>query len=88
MNQFLWGVLAALSLVVAVFFWRFWRRTRDAVFVGLAAGFTLLTIHWAALGIVNPNDETRHYLYLVRFFGFLVMIAGVVAKNRSPRRRL
>jgi hypothetical protein len=87
-NQFLWGVLAALSLVVAVFFWKFWRRTRDALFVGLAAGFALLTIHWAALGVVNPSDETRHYLYIVRFFGFVVMIAGVIAKNRSPRRPL
>jgi Na+/proline symporter len=87
-NQFLWGVLAALSLVVAIFFWKFWRRTRDAVFMGLALGFALLTVHWAALGVVNPSDETRHYLYVVRFFGFIVMIAGVVEKNRSPPRPL
>jgi hypothetical protein len=83
MNQFLWGMVAALSLVAAVFFWKFWRRTRETLFVALAAGFGLLAAHWAALGVLNPGDETRHYLYIVRFLAFVVMIAGVVAKNRS-----
>lgn len=86
MNQFLWGALTALSFVATTFFWKFWQRTRDSVFLGLAAGFFLITVHWAALAIVTPNDETRHYLYVLRFLGFVVMIAGVVAKNRSPRR--
>jgi Na+/proline symporter len=86
MNLFLWGMLAALSLVAAAFFWKYWRRTRDGLFLGLAAGFGLLTVHWVALSMVNPSDETRHYLYIVRFLAFVVMIAGVVAKNRSPRR--
>ncbi len=83
MNQFLWGIVAALCLVAAAFFWKFWRRTRETLFVALAAGFGLLAAHWAALGILNPGDETRHYLYIVRFLAFVVMIAGVVAKNRS-----
>jgi hypothetical protein len=86
MSQFLWGVIAALSLVAAVFFWKYWRRTRDGLFLGLSVGFALLTLHWSALAVVNPSDDTRHYLYIVRFFAFVVMIAGVVAKNRSPRR--
>jgi hypothetical protein len=85
-NQFLWGVLATLSFVATAFFWKFWQRTKDGVFLGLGTGFFLLTVHWAALGVVNPSDETRHYLYVVRFLAFVVMIAGVVAKNRSPRR--
>jgi hypothetical protein len=83
MNQFLWGILAALCFVSAAFFWKFWRRTRETLFVAFAAGFGLLAVHWAALGVLNPGDETRHYLYIVRFLAFVVMIAGVVAKNRS-----
>jgi len=43
-------------------------------------------VHWSALAVVNPSDDTRHYVYVVRFLAFVVMIAGVVAKNRSPRR--
>src|SRR5688572_14700830 len=86
MNQFLWGVIAALSLVAAIFFWKYWRRTHDGLFLGLSVGFGLLMAHWSALAVVNPSDDTRHYLYIVRFLAFVVMIAGVVAKNRSPRR--
>lgn len=86
MNQFFCGVLAALSFVAAAFFWKFFKRTRDGLFRALALGFGILTVHWAALGVLNPSDETRHYLYILRFLSFVVMIAGVVAKNRSPRR--
>ena len=86
MNQFLWGALAALSFVAAAFFWKFFLRTRDGLFRAFALGFAILTAHWAALGVLNPSDETRHYLYVLRFLGFVVMIAGVVVKNRSPRR--
>ena len=88
MNQFMWGALAALSFVAAAFFWKFFGRTRDGLFRALSAGFALLTIHWAALGLLNPGDETGHYVYILRFLAFIVMIAGVVAKNRSPRRAL
>lgn len=85
MNQFLAGVLAALSVVAAVFFWTFWRRTRDTLFGAFCAGFAVFGIHWSLLGILNPSSESRHYLYAVRFVAFALIIAGVVVKNRrSP----
>jgi hypothetical protein len=83
-NQFLWGATAALCGVAAVFFWRFWRRTGDGLFAAFSAGFATFAVHWAALGILNPSSETRHYLYLVRFLAFALIIAGVVSKNRRP----
>lgn len=85
MNSFLWGAGAALALVAASFFLRFWRRTRDSLFLAFSAGFAVLAAHWVALGIVNPHSETRHFLYVVRFVAFALFIAGVVAKNRASR---
>lgn len=82
MNQFLWGVTAALSGVAALFFARFWRRTRDQLFAFFALGFAALALHWLMLGLLNPGDETRHYLYFVRFFAFALVITGIVFKNR------
>jgi Family of unknown function (DUF5985) len=82
-NQFLWGALAALSAVAGIFFWKFWQRTRDGLFVAFAAGFSLLAFHWAGLGVLNPSSDTRHYLYFVRLAAFALIIGGVVQKNRT-----
>jgi len=86
-NPFLWGASAALSVVAAAFFLRFWRRTRDALFLAFSAGFAVLAAHWIALGVLNPGSESRHYLYIVRFAAFALFIAGVVAKNRGSAAR-
>ena len=83
MNQFLWGALSALSIVAAVFFFKFWRRTRDRLFAAFAAGFGVLALHWATLGLLNPANEARAYWYLLRFGAFALIIWGVVVKNRS-----
>ena len=82
MNQFLWGASAALSGVAALFFARFWRRTSDKLFAYFSLGFSILALHWIALGFVNPGNETRHYLYFARFVAFALVAAGIVAKNR------
>jgi hypothetical protein len=81
----MWGALAALCAVIAVFFLRFWRKTHDALFAAFSAGFAIFAAHWAGLGILNPTSETRHYLYVVRFLAFALIIAGVVSKNRRSR---
>jgi hypothetical protein len=39
------------------------------------------------IGIVNPTAESRHYLYVLRLVALLLIIAGIVDKNRSARRR-
>ena len=83
MNQFLWGVLSALSVVSAAFFLKFWKRTRDRLFAAFAAGFGILAVHWAALGFLNPASEARAYWYLLRFAAFVLIVWGVIVKNRS-----
>jgi hypothetical protein len=87
-SQFLWGATAVLCAVAALFFLKFWRRTRDGLFAAFSAAFATLAAHFAALGVLHPASETRHYLYVVRFAAFVIIIGGIVAKNRSspPRR--
>ena len=84
MNQFLWGALSTLGAIAAVFFWKFWRKTRDSLFLALAAGFGVLALHWLTLGLFNPSSETRQYWYLPRFAAFALILWGVIRKNRMP----
>ena len=87
MTQFMWGALTIASWVIGLIFLRHWRASRDRLFAMFAAAFWLMGAGWAALAIENPTGETRHYFYLVRLAAFLVIIAAIIDKNRSPAGR-
>ena len=82
MITFLWGAIGTLCAVAGLYFFKFWRQTRDGLCLGFTLGFGTLAVHWTALGILHPGNETRHYLYFVRLLAFAFIIGGVVAKNR------
>ena len=84
MKPFLLGVLVAVSTTIAVVFLTFWRTSKDRLFGYFSAAFAMFALQWLAQGFLNPRHESEHYLYLVRLLGFLLIIAGIVSKNRSP----
>jgi hypothetical protein len=83
MTAFLLGACAMASAVIAMFLWKFYRRTSDRLFALFALAFASLSAHWIGLGIVQPTEETRHYFFLLRLLAFCLIIAGIVAKNRG-----
>ena len=80
---FLQTVSATAAAVAALFFLRFWRDSRDRLFAFFAAMFALLSISWTLLAVYHPTDEARPYIYAIRLVAFLLIIAGIVDKNRS-----
>jgi uncharacterized membrane protein len=82
---FLQAVSAALAWVSGMIFLRFWRESRDVLFVFFGAGFWVMALSWALLALVNPTGEARPYVYAIRLLSFLLIIAGMVQKNRSRR---
>jgi hypothetical protein len=44
-----------------------------------------MAVHWGVLGVINPPSETRHYTYLLRLGAFLMIVIGIVEKNRASR---
>jgi 4-hydroxybenzoate polyprenyltransferase len=85
MLPFFWGAIAATSFVAAIFFLRFWRDSRDRLFALFSAGFVALTLNYAALAVVRPDDESRHLVYIVRLLAFGLILAGVIDKNTRAR---
>ena len=83
MKPFCWGMLTMAGLVASLFFVRYWRVTGDRLFAFFAVAFALLAINWLALGAVDPTFEARHLIYLVRLAAFVLIIVGIVDKNRS-----
>lgn len=69
--------------VCALFFIRFWRATDDRLFVIFALAFGLLALQALALALINPVEEWRTGLYVVRLLAFLLILGAIVDKNRS-----
>ncbi|HKT72968.1 MAG TPA: DUF5985 family protein [Steroidobacteraceae bacterium] len=81
-KQFLWGMLTMAHLVAALLLLRFWRLSRDRLFLFFAAAFAALAVNWLGLALIDPQLELRHYVYLIRFVAFVLLIAGIADKNR------
>ena len=80
---FLQGISATGAWVGGLFFVRFWRESRDRLFAFFAAAFWLLALSWTLLGLFSPTEETRPYIYAIRLVAFLLLIGGIVDKNRG-----
>ena len=87
MTQFLWGALAMSSVIAALFFLRFWRESRDRLFVFFFLAFSMLASNWIGLAVMQSAAESRHKVLLLRLFAFVLIILGVIDKNRRTRLR-
>jgi peptidoglycan/LPS O-acetylase OafA/YrhL len=84
MNQFMQGAVVMACVMIGLFFLRFWKRSRDRLFLFFAAAFWLLGINWLALSFTR-GDEPNTWLYTVRLAAFLVILLGIWDKNRIAK---
>ncbi|MCD2322944.1 DUF5985 family protein [Sphingomonas sp. IC-56] len=76
------GMVTAGFAIAALFFLRFWRDTRDGLFLCFAAAFLLLGISQLVLSLESVSDEYRAWVYLGRLAAFLLIVVGILRKNR------
>ncbi len=84
---FLSGAIMGLCFVASLFFARFWSRTGERLFAVFATSFFLLGLERVALLAVGANDETKTWVYLIRFFAFAILVLGIADKNRANSGR-
>ena len=68
-----------------MFFLRFWRRTRDRLFLAFAAAFVLLALNQALAAFLGAGDELTPYTYVLRVLGFVLILFAIIDKNVSAR---
>lgn len=83
--DFLSGAITMGFAISGLFFLRFWRGTRDSLFLAFALAFWLLGVAQAALAFADIPLEERSWLYLFRLLAFIVIIVAVVRKNRPEQ---
>ena len=80
-DAFLLGVIATCCMTASVFFFKFWRRTHDKLFLAFAVAFVIEGLNrLGTLLTVHPN-EASPWTYMVRLFAFLIILAGILHKN-------
>ena len=84
MKPFLNGAIFMVSFTIALFFFRFWRRTTDRLFLAFGVAFLLLMAERIVLVAIDSSHEFAPYVYLVRLLAFMLIIAAIIDKNRRP----
>ena len=74
------GALAMGYIVAAMFFLRYWRESRDRLFAFFSLAFLLLALQRIILPFIA--DDQLELAYTVRVVAFLMIIVGIVDKNR------
>ncbi len=87
MNYFIDGAIFMEFAVAALFFLRFWRRSRDRFFLLFSIAFLIMALNRGAITIFTPSQtlpsEAHALLYVVRLTAFTVLLVAIVDKNRS-----
>ena len=80
-ETFLLGSLTTMFAVAAIFFWRFWRETRDMLFLAFSVSFTIEALSRIPLLLMERPSEGAPWLYWIRMFATLLIVAAILNKN-------
>lgn len=82
MTDLLSGILIAEYAAIALFFAKFWSKSRDRLFLMFSGAFVVLAVQRLAIALTQEILEQQTPLYLMRLVAFVVIIIAIVDKNR------
>jgi len=87
MNEIMLGAIAFGCIAVSLFFFRFWKSTRDRFFLLFALSFLIEGVNRVVLYESVGLSEDAPVYYLIRLIAYGLILAAIIDKNRGPRRR-
>ncbi|MEZ0369019.1 MAG: DUF5985 family protein [Candidatus Sericytochromatia bacterium] len=81
LNLFMLGAIAMALVVAGLYFLKFWRQTRDSLFLVFALSFWVEAVNRSFLAMSPNPREADPFLYLVRLLSFLLILVGILGKN-------
>jgi uncharacterized membrane protein HdeD (DUF308 family) len=86
MTNLITGMIAMASLIIALFFLRFWRNTRDRFFLYFALSFGIEGVHRIVATMTLDETEDSPLHYLVRLLAYGLIIWAILEKNLPSRK--
>jgi len=81
LNAWLSGAIFMAALVIALFFHRFWRHSRDRLFIYFALAFVLEGVHRLLQAWPAREGDPPEY-YLLRLLEYGLILFAIIQKNR------
>ncbi len=85
LNNLIGGSLIAGYLLAGLFFFKFWKSSRDTLFVLFAAAFWILAGQRLLLTLSTDKLEDQTHLYVLRLLAYLLILAAILNKNRRSK---
>jgi len=85
MITFILGAIAMADLIAALFFLRFWKKTRDRFFLFFSAAFMVDMANRAVLAFLQVKVENEPLLYLMRLVTFGLILIAILDKNNRKK---
>ena len=86
-DTFLQGSIAACLFICGLMFLRFWRDSKDELFVYFAAAFFMMSINRVVVVMLGAPTEVRGYIYVIRMAAFLLIAIAIWRKNTAKGQR-
>ena len=83
MSQMLIGAIVMASFVAGLFFFRYWRSSRDKFFLYFALSFWIEGANRVVLGLVGASSEFEPVFYGVRVIAYGLIVVAILQKNRK-----
>lgn len=80
-TTFVSGLITMGFLIAGLWFFRFWRRTGEWLFVAFAGAFVLLAINQGLAEMIELGREETGWVWLLRLAAFLLIIWAIINKN-------
>ena len=77
------GMLLAGDIIAALFFARFYRDTRDRLFLWFGAGFILLAVQRLIIAHPDLLPGDPIFAYVIRLVAFMLFLGAIIDKNRA-----
>lgn len=87
LEGFLIGIIVCASFIAGAFFLKFWRQTRDVLFLAFGAAFIIEGINRICVLLLEQPNRGHVAIYLVRLLCYVLILGAIVLRNR-PRRDL
>ncbi len=78
---FLLGFIAACSLVAGLFFFKFWRSTRDPLFLAFLVFFVVQGCTNAAILSLEHPNQGNLLVFVIRLLSVLLVVGAILWKN-------